>query len=281
MIDRKAIEKLVRDALVDSVGAEAAATRAVDSSGALVIPPDRGVNVAAVDPQALAAIVAATPARVGVGRTGVGTRYRTNTMLRFRADHAAAKDAVTSEVDPKLLERLGFFEVKSRATDKRHFLQRPDAGRALSDEARAEIPRRCARSPQVQVIYGDGLSAAALNEHLETYHRALQRDLSTAGLRPGTTFFVRHSRVKIMDEIARLLDAECALFVCGERPGLGYSDSLSAYYIYRPGEGATDADREVISNINPRGLSPARAAKLTADALQRILRDRKSGVVLG
>src|SRR5688572_14786200 len=138
MIDRKAIEKLVRDALVETAGAEAA-TRPVDSGGALVIAPDRGVNVAAVDPQALAAIVAATPARVAVGRTGVGTRYRTNTMLRFRADHAAAKDAVMSEVDPKLLERLGMFEVKSRATDKRHFLQRPDAGRALSDEARTEL----------------------------------------------------------------------------------------------------------------------------------------------
>jgi ethanolamine ammonia-lyase small subunit len=279
MIDRKAIEKLVRDALVETVGAEGA-SRPVDSSGALVIPPDRGVNVAAVDPPALAAIVAATPARVGVGRTGIGTRYRTNTMLRFRADHAAAKDAVTSEVDAKLIERLGFFEVTSRATDKRHFLQRPDAGRALSDEARAEIQRRCARSPQIQIIYGDGLSATALNEHLETYHKALERDLSAAGLKPGTPFFVRHSRVKIMDEIARMLDAESALFVCGERPGLGYSDSLSAYYIYRPGEGATDANREVISNINPRGIEPTRAAKLTADALQRILRDRKSGVVI-
>jgi ethanolamine ammonia-lyase small subunit len=83
-----------------------------------------------------------------------------------------------------------------------------------------------------------------------------------------------------MDEIARLLDAEAALFVCGERPGLGFSDSLSAYYIYRPGQGATDADREVISNINPRGIEPARAARLTAEAVQRILRDRKSGITL-
>jgi ethanolamine ammonia-lyase small subunit len=69
--------------------------------------------------------------------------------------------------------------------------------------------------------------------------------------------------------------------VCGERPGLGYSDSLSAYYIYRPGEGVTDANREVISNINPRGVPPAHAAKLTADAITRILRERKSGVVMG
>jgi ethanolamine ammonia-lyase small subunit len=102
----------------------------------------------------------------------------------------------------------------------------------------------------VQVIYGDGLSAAAINEHLESYHRALESELAAAGLRQGTPFFVRHSRVKVMDEIARLVDAEAALFVCGERPGLGFADSLSAYYIYRPGAGATDANREVISNIN-------------------------------
>jgi ethanolamine ammonia-lyase small subunit len=141
--------------------------------------------------------------------------------------------------------------------------------------------RLCSKNPQLQVIYGDGLSATALNEHLEAYHRALEQALGALGIRPGTAFFVRHSRVKVMDEIARLVDAESALFVCGERPGLGFADSLSAYYIYRPAQGATDADREVISNINPRGLDPARGAKLTAEAIQRILRDRKSAVVIG
>ena len=82
-----------------------------------------------------------------------------------------------------------------------------------------------------------------------------------AGSRTRPPFFVRRSRVKIMDEIARLVGAQAALFVCGERPGLGFADSLSAYYIYQPAAGATDADREVISNINPRGRPPADAAR--------------------
>jgi ethanolamine ammonia-lyase small subunit len=277
MIDRSKIEELVRTALAAGEDPE----RIIDSSGALVISPDRGVNLGSpFEPSSLRALLDAQPARIAVGRTGLGTRYRTNTLLRFRADHAAAKDAVLLEVSPELIAKLGMFEVKSRATDKRHFLVRPDAGRALSDEARSEIQAKCARAPQLQIIYGDGLSATALNEHLESYHGALERELGPLGIRTGTTFFVRHSRVKIMDEIARLLDAEAALFVCGERPGLGYSDSLSAYYIYRPGEGATDANREVISNINPRGVEPARAARLTAEAIARILRERKSGIVL-
>lgn len=282
MIDRTKIEEMVRGALRDALGEPAGQARVLDTGGALVIPPDRGVNLAApFDRAGLGAMLDAQPARIAVGRTGLGTRYRTNTLLRFRADHAAAKDAVVSEVSPELLARLGLFEVRSRATDKRHFLSRPDAGRALSDEARAELPRRCPRAPRLQIVYGDGLSATALNEHLEAYHRALEKELGAVGVPVGTPFFVRYSRVKVMDEIARLLDAESALFVCGERPGLGYSDSMSAYYIYRPASGATDADREVISNINPRGVEPARAARLTAEAIARILRDRRSGIARG
>ena len=37
-----------------------------------------------------------TPARLGVGRAGA--RYKTITMLRMRADHAAAQDSVFSHV---------------------------------------------------------------------------------------------------------------------------------------------------------------------------------------
>ena len=154
------------------------------------------------------------------------------------------------------------FEVASRAPDKPTFLQRPDLGRALSDEARAELTQadRHAR-PTLVVIYGDGLSAAAINQHLAEFHGALVPALAARGIAHAPPFFVRRSRVKIMDEIARLVGAQAALFVCGERPGLGFADSLSAYYIYQPAAGATDADREVISNINPRGRPPADAAR--------------------
>src|SRR5687768_9998331 len=101
MIDRKKIEELVRGALREVAGDEGAARR-LDSGDAAVIPPDRGVNLGApYDASVLESLLQSTPARIGVGRTG--SRYRTNTILRFRADHAAAKDAVMSEVDPKLL----------------------------------------------------------------------------------------------------------------------------------------------------------------------------------
>jgi ethanolamine ammonia-lyase small subunit len=277
-VDRARIEAMVREALARDKGG-AAPDRELDTAGALLITPDRGVNVGEpYDPPVMARILAATPARVAVGR--VGPRYHTNTMLRFRADHAAAKDAVMSEVDPELLTRLGMFEVASRAPDKATFLQRPDLGRALSDEGRAEISKRIGRAPTLVIIYGDGLSAAAINQHLAEFHGSLERALAARGIGHAPPFFVRRSRVKIMDEIARLVGAQAALFVCGERPGLGFADSMSAYYIYQPAAGATDADREVISNINPRGRAPADAAGDVAAAIERILREKKSGVIL-
>src|SRR5206468_3686320 len=98
-VDRKKVEALVREALARELGPAEAAARDVESAGALLIPPDRGVNIGEpYDPRVMPGILRSTPARVGVGRTG--PRYKTNTMLRFRADHAAAKDAVMSEVDP-------------------------------------------------------------------------------------------------------------------------------------------------------------------------------------
>jgi ethanolamine ammonia-lyase small subunit len=278
MVDRTRIEAMVREALARQSGGKPP-VREVESGGALLLSPDRGVNVGEpFDARVMPQLLAATPARVAVGRAG--TRYRTNTMLRFRADHAAAKDAVMSEVDPELLRRLDLFEVTTRAPDKPTFLQRPDLGRALSDEARAALAQRVPKSPTLVIVYGDGLSAAGINQHLPEFHGALVAALASRGLSHAPAFFVRHSRVKVMDEIARLVGAQAALFVCGERPGLGFADSLSAYYIYQPAAGATDADREVISNINPRGRPPADAARDVAAALERVLREKKSGVVL-
>lgn len=275
LIDRSRVERLVRATLA-RLGQEGLA--AGDGDRGLLLGPDRGADLEPFDADAMTAMLKSTPARIGVGRSG--TRYRTNTLLRFRADHAAAKDAVMSEVDQALVARLGLLELTTRAPDKRIFLERPDAGRALSDEGKQLLSDRAVKGAQVQVCYGDGLSAAALNAHLEPFHAALTQALQQRGFRLGTPLFVRRSRVKVMDEIARLTDAEACVFTCGERPGLGFADSLSCYYIYRPASGATDADREVISNINPRGLAPDKAAVAVAEACARILAAKKSGVVL-
>ncbi|MBL8632036.1 MAG: ethanolamine ammonia-lyase subunit EutC [Myxococcales bacterium] len=280
-LDRGAIEAMVRDALRKHSDQRAVAEHVAQATfthgGEVLLQPSVLPNPA--QPASLKSLIASTPARVAVGRTG--TRYTTSTLLKFRADHAAAKEAVLSEVNSELLTRLGFVQVRSQAKDKKHFLQRPDAGRALSDEAKEVVVAKLPKGAQLQIIYGDGLSAEAINVNAEPLQQALSRELQSRGIRANPPLFVHLSRVKIMDEVARLIECESCLFICGERPGLGFADSLSAYFIYRPATGATDADREVISNINPRGFPPAQAAVQISDSIARILRDKKSGVILG
>ena len=80
---------------------------------------------------------AKTPARLGSGRAG--PRYKTLTMLRFRADHAAAQDAVFSEVAEDFADKNGLVAVKTRCSDKDQYLTRPDLGRCFDEENRGHL----------------------------------------------------------------------------------------------------------------------------------------------
>src|SRR5437870_10688220 len=118
------------------------------------------------DADLLAALQARTPARVLVGRAGPA--YRTATQLALRCDHAAARDAVHAEIDlPRdlgadLVRHFGLFEVATRATSKQQYLMRPDLGRQLDEPAKAALRQRCPTGADLQVVIGDGLSAAAV-----------------------------------------------------------------------------------------------------------------------
>jgi len=74
-----------------------------------------------------------TSARLGIGRAG--TRMRTEVLLRLRADHAAAQDAVLTDVSEDFLKANNLFTVKSRCQDKDQYITRPDLGRRLDEES--------------------------------------------------------------------------------------------------------------------------------------------------
>ena len=57
-----------------------------------------------------------TPARLGAGRAGA--RYKTLTMLRFRADHAAAQDAVFSEIEADFAQEHDLLPTKTCCESK-------------------------------------------------------------------------------------------------------------------------------------------------------------------
>ena len=228
------------------------------------------------DPEGLTNLAATTTARLGVGRSG--PRPKTSSLLLFQADHGVALDAIHGHVDPALLERFDLFRVTTRVADREEYLLRPDLGRRLSDDAKRDLTERCIKGAQVQIVVGDGLSAAAIDNNLEKILPVIEQGLTSAGIRLGTPFFVENARVGLMNDINDIVDAEVVILLIGERPGLGIADALSAYMGYRPTAGKTDADRDLICMITEHGgTNPLEAGAYVVEFAKRMLEHQASG----
>lgn len=245
----------------------------------VVPPPPARVYTPRPERSAFAAEAARhTTALVGIGH--VGTRYATDVVLQFQAELAVAHAAVGAELPEGWAEANGFVGVRTRAASHREFLLRPDLGRRL-DEASLEVVRaRCRRGADVQVIVADGLSAVACAGTGKQLHDAVAAACAARGLTVGTPVAARFARVWLEDEIGQEAGAKVAMILLGERPGLGTGDGLSAYVVYEPRVGKTDGDRNMISNIHPRGTPPEEAAARLAALAQAMIAQRASGVTL-
>ena len=225
---------------------------------------------------------ARTPARILVGRAGPA--YRTATQLELRQDHAAALDAVHAELDllrdlgREFVERWRLFEVSSQATSKTEYLMRPDLGRRLQEAGRRQVIHLCPPKAGLQVVIGDGLSAAAVVTQVPRLLPLLEDEVKSLGWTFGQPFVVRYCRVGILNDIGDALDPEVVVLLIGERPGLATALSLSAYLAYRPRAGHTDAQRNLISNIHERGISLEVAAKRIISLADKIRELGRSGV---
>ena len=169
----------------------------------------------------------ATTARVGIGRAG--SRYKTQTLLRFRADHAVAQNAVFSDVSQGFLDTMKLFSIETMCKNKDEFLTRPDLGRKFDTKAVEIIKERCQRNPQVQIYLSDGLSSTAIEENGEDTFAAIQQGLIEDNIKVGSPFFVRYGRVPAMDAISEILNPEVTVVLIGERPGLATAGSMSCY----------------------------------------------------
>ena len=99
-------------------------------------------------------------------------------------------------------------------------------------------------------------------------------------MRVGDPVGARFARVWLQDEIGQAVGAKVAVILLGERPGLGTGDGLSAYLVHDPRLGRTDAERNMLSNIHPRGLPPATAAQRLAALSAAAIAQGVSGVAL-
>lgn len=233
-------------------------------------PEETGDPLAFPDlPDVVRKIRARTPARLLAGRAGAA--YRTDTQIELRQAHAAARDAVQIELDVEaafgaaFLKQWGLFEVRTQADSKGSYLLRPNLGRHFNEASRAQVQERCAARSDLQIAIGDGLSVTAVSTQVPQLLPLLFEGAKGHGWTLGQPFIVRYCRVGILNEIGTLLASQVVVLLIGERPGLATAESLSAYMAYRPQPGDSDANRNLISNIHARGVSPQ-------DAANRILR---------
>jgi ethanolamine ammonia-lyase small subunit len=232
------------------------------------------------DPNGVKALVESTTARIGVGRAG--PRYTTASLLLFQGDHAVTQDALYRDVDQKLLDEFNLFTVQTKVTGgKQEYLLRPDLGRLLSDEAKRIINEKCQKNVNIQLVVGDGLSAAAIEANLRKIFPVIRQGAQTAGLTFGTPFFVKYARVGVMNDIGELIKPDVVILLIGERPGLGRAESMSAYMGYKPKYGDTDADRDVVCNIFENGgTNPLEAGAFVVQIAQKMRKSQASGVKL-
>ncbi|MCK3942554.1 ethanolamine ammonia-lyase subunit EutC [Streptococcus suis] len=232
----------------------------------------------AINEEAYRKIKQFTPARLGLWRAG--NRYKTQTILRFRADHAAAQDAVFSYVSEDFVKEMGFIPVHTKASSKDEYLTRPDLGRIFPEDQQEIIKNSCKKNAKVQIVVGDGLSSSAIEANVRDFLPALKQGLKMFGLEFDEVLFIKHSRVGAMDHIAELTGAEVVCILIGERPGLVTAESMSAYLAYRPTMGMPESRRTVVSNIHKGGTPAVEAGAYVAEIIKKILDNKKSGVDL-
>jgi ethanolamine ammonia-lyase small subunit len=236
-------------------------------------------------PPFAARLLALTPARVCLGRTGVS--LQTRDVLRFQLAHAQARDAVQARLESGSLAAAiasgapaaSAIRLNSAAPDRAAYLQRPDLGRMLDQRSREVLARVEAFARDVVLIVADGLSALAVERHVAGLLAELLPRL--ADWRMAPICIVEQGRVAVGDEIGSLLRAELSVILIGERPGLSSPDSLGAYITWQPRPGRTDAERNCISNIRSEGLGYRDAAGQIMSFLTAARRHQLTGTALG
>ncbi|MDR1709483.1 MAG: ethanolamine ammonia-lyase subunit EutC [Candidatus Accumulibacter sp.] len=230
------------------------------------------------NPGGMGAMKKSTPARIGVWRAG--PRYLTETLLRFRADHALAMDAVFNEIPKQWLEEHRLPCFKTLCENKDVFMTRPDLGRRFGAEEAQKIKAHVGAKTKVVVYVADGLSTTAVSANAMETWAALADGLARHGIEPCAPFFVQYGRVPSQDAISEITGAEVVCTLIGERPGLITAESMSAYMAYKAAVDMPEARRTVVSNIHRQGTPAVEAGGYLADIVKMMLDAKASGIDL-
>lgn len=203
-------------------------------------------------PDPYAALRGATPARIGLGRSG--DSLPTRVLLDFQLAHARARAAVHGTFDAEAIASapapLPTICLQSQVADGATYLRRPDLGRRLVAASRQKLAAP-AEKPDLVFVVADGLSAKAVETQAAALIAASLPGL--AGVKIAPVVIARFGRVALGDEIGACFRAKLCVLLVGERPSLSVADSLGVYLTYDPKPGRRDSERNCISNIHANG----------------------------
>ncbi len=271
------LARLGQDAPRESTGAPAASGDPLPDISAIDLRRQYLVE-SPHDQAAFLAMKERTPARIGVGRAGA--RYRTETMLRFQADHAAAQDAVFSDVPEEFIQQMGWQVYQTSCESREEFLTRPDKGRVFPADTLQKIKASIPAGTQVVLYVADGLSSSAVHANAADILPVIHDGLQAAGLRVSDPFFVKFGRVATEDQIGEACGADVVCVLLGERPGLVTAESMSAYIAYKPTVGMAESRRTVLANIHRGGTPAVEAGAHIVDLIQLMMEKKASGTDL-
>lgn len=248
-----------------------------------------------------------TDARIGLGRAGVSVPTRH--LLEFQLAHAKAQDAVHLALNSQgladtlksaqasqtlfynqLPQDVPPFILHSQAVDRPTYLQRPDLGRRLDESSINQLKgfksnqetSAVEDSFDLAIVVADGLSSVAIEDNcmpfLNAVSQAMKESDESWNLAPIS--IVEQGRVAAGDEVGELLNANAALVMIGERPGLSSPDSMGLYLTWGPKVGTLDSSRNCISNVRPAGLNYEAAARKLIYLLSESRRRKLTGVGL-
>ena len=226
---------------------------------------------------------ALTQARIALGAHGAG--LPTAAALAFGLDHARAREAVWTPLDPAAIraalaaEGLDSVEIRSNVADRAEYLRRPDRGRTLHPDCEPVLDG-VGTGFDLAIVIADGLSATAVALNAVPTAAALAARAKRAGWSLAPVVVATQARVALGDPVGARLKARAVVMLIGERPGLSASDSLGCYVTFAPEPGLPDSRRNCISNIRQDGLSLAAASAQMEALLRAMFAQRLSGVAL-
>ncbi len=202
-----------------------------------------------------------------------------------------AKESLWTEMSPAFKSSvISSVMLKTKSADREDYVYHPESGEQLETLSRLKLDRLRASwgeaLPDVQIIISDGLNARALMDkgHLDPFLNTLKTELKSRQLKVANEqLLITNGRVRAGYQSGERLFSKAKdestvkgiIHIIGERPGSGHHN-FSAYLTAAPTKtwaqkGTVDHNiSRVVSGISDTALSPALAAKQTAEIFMEL-----------